>query len=165
VLFPAAMILFSVAGMCALDRGGELAPAFSLPIEAGDGAIEGDRISLEGLRGRVVLLDFWASWCGPCRMSVPILSRIHERYEARGVSVLGINTEPELSVDQLREAHRRFGARFPTVCDRDGALSEGFDVSELPTLVLIDRAGRIHRIETGVPEEEALATEIETLLQ
>jgi thiol-disulfide isomerase/thioredoxin len=143
---------------------GQPAPAFELPVLAGPGAVERDRIALGDLRGRVVLLDFWATWCPPCRESIPILSRIHDSYDPRGVSVIGINLE-DLEQPALASAHRAFGGTFPTVQDAEQVLKQAYGVIELPTLVVIDREGRVHHMEVGVPDEGALTAQIEDLLE
>ena len=140
-----------------------VAPPFNLPVMAGPGASQGDRIALENLRGRVVLLDFWASWCPPCRESIPILSRIDEEHRSRGVSVVGINVE---SLDQgaLVSAHRVFGGTFPTVQDTDASVQSAYGVTDLPTLVVLDRRGVVVHVESGVPDEDQLVSLIEGLL-
>src|SRR5690606_17185798 len=96
---------------------GQPAPPFDLPLIAGAGSVEGDRISLEALRGQVVVLDFWATWCVPCRESIPIFNRIHERYGDE-IEVLGVNVESGQRREMIEEGHARFGARFPSVHDQ-----------------------------------------------
>lgn len=145
---------------------GRIAPDFSLQIVAGDGADERDLAHLAAFRGQVVLLDFWATWCGPCRASVPILSRLATRFRARGVVVLGVDVgEARLPNAALRLAHQRFGSLFPTVVDRSGEVQEAYRVDTLPTLVLIDRGGTVRSVEVGVPDEGALARDITDLLE
>lgn len=144
---------------------GRVAPDFSLRIIAGEGADERDLAHLAAFRGQVVLLDFWATWCGPCRASIPILSRLATRFRARGVVVLGVDVgEARLPDAALRLAHQRFGSLFPTVADRSGEVQEAYRVDTLPTLVLIDRRGTVRGVEVGVPDEGALAREITDLL-
>jgi thiol-disulfide isomerase/thioredoxin len=144
---------------------GRSAPDFTLPIAAGEGAEAGDLAHLAGLRGQVVVLDFWATWCGPCRVSIPILSRVEARLRARGVVFLGVDVaEATLPVAALRVAHRRLGAGFPTLADREGALRDAYRVEVLPTLVLIDREGVVRGVETGVPDEDTFTERVEALL-
>ncbi len=145
---------------------GHAAPDFALRIVAGDGADEGDLAHLARLRGRVVVLDFWATWCGPCRASLPVLSRLSERFASRGVAFLGVDVgDPDLPDAALRLAHARLGSRFPSVADRTTEVQAAYQVDTLPTLVLVDRAGVVRSVEIGVPDEEALARELRALLE
>lgn len=145
---------------------GHAAPDFALPIVAGDGADEGDLAHLARFRGRVVVLDFWATWCGPCRASLPVLSRLSERFESRGVVFLGVDVgDPDLPDAALRLAHARLGSRFPSIADRTTEVQAAYQVDTLPTLVLVDRAGVVRSVEVGVPDEEALARELRALVE
>lgn len=142
---------------------GHEAPNFEAEIVAGLGASSHDRISLEGLRGEVVLLDFWASWCPPCRASIPILNRVlAARPEVRA---FGINAEPNLSPLGVSRAHRSFHSAFPSVQDVDFSLQTQFGVDGLPTLVLIDREGTVRAVHAGVPDETWLSDELDALLR
>ncbi len=144
---------------------GLAAPHFTLPVAAGDGAEAGDLIHLAGLQGEVVVLDFWATWCGPCRVSTPILGRVAARLRARGVTFVGVDVDaPGLPDVALRLAHRRLGAGFPSVADRAGTLRAAYRVEALPTLVFLDREGVVRGVETGVPDEAALVRRLEALL-
>ena len=137
---------------------GRSAPDFSLPIVAGEGADERDLAHLSALRGQVVVLDFWATWCGPCRTSVPILSRVAARFRNRGVVFLGVDVgEPQLPDIALRQMHARLGSAFPTVADRLGEVQAAYLVDTLPTLVVVDRSGVVRSVEFGVPDEDTLA--------
>lgn len=134
------------------------APAFQLT------SLAGDTLSLERLRGTVALVDFWATWCVPCRKSMPELSALHERWAARGFTVVGI------SIDEDREKEvRRFLQKtpvaYPIVID-DGAAPAWSDyrVKAVPAAFLVDREGRIVAQWTGrtvdVAELEARLTEM-----
>lgn len=142
---------------------GRPVPALSLPWVSGPGADQGDRFALDAMRGRVVLLDFWASWCGPCRRSIPVLSRIHERYGNR-VEMVGVNVENGASRAAVRDSHRRFGADFPSVQDEGYAAQSAFDVTSIPTLVLIDRTGTVRWVDLGVPDPEEVSDRIDETL-
>ncbi len=137
------------------------APPFEGTIVAGEGV--GDRVSLQRLAGRVVVLDFWASWCPPCRRSIPILNRVQARYEPSQVVFYGVNVE-NLDPDALRAQHRTLAAAFPSLQDPTGSLQRAYDVRTLPTLVLIDANGRIRHVESGVPDETDLSARIDALL-
>lgn len=160
-----------VAGGLALSGGGgsvesplrgEPAPSFAAEIVAGDGAAEHDRIDLSALRGRPVMLDFWASWCGPCRASIPVLNRVASAHPE--LAAIGINVEPNLAPARISAAHRGLGARFPSIRDDGWALQEAYRVDSLPTLILIDRTGRVTDVHVGVPDEAWLAERVRTLV-
>jgi len=171
VAFPLLVIAVAVLGsnlvtVTSTQLEGKAAPPFELPVMAGPGSAEGDRIALANLEGQVVLLDFWASWCGPCRQSIPVLNRIYERNGDRGVQVVGVNVEPGMDRPTLVAAHRAFGATFPSVQDTpSGDVQAAYFVDQLPTLVMLARDGTVHHVEVGVPNEENLQGEIDSLLE
>lgn len=140
---------------------GEAVPSLSEDIVAGDGAEAGDRVDLEALRGQVVLLDFWASWCPPCRASIPVLNRVLRRHP--DVVALGVNAEPNLTPMGVARAHALFRAAFPSVQDRDWTLQERFGVQSLPTLFLVDREGIVRDVHSGIPDEDWLDERLSAL--
>ena len=144
------------AGAALPDAGGE--------IVAGEGSVEHDRVEFSQLRGKVLLLDFWASWCGPCRQSVPVINRLASRYASRGLEVVGVNVETERSADFVREAHAAFGSTTPSIHDKDGSIARSLEVSGYPTFVIVGKDGRIVARHAGVPPETVLAGDIETAL-
>ena len=142
---------------------GQAAPAFETAIVAGEGAST-DRVTLDTLRGRVVLLDFWASWCAPCRASIPIVSNLSRRHAAAGLVALGVNVEAERPVPFVVRAHAALGAGFPSAHDAGWQMQSAYAVQSIPTLVLIDRRGIVRRYEVGVPSESDLDAEIRGML-
>ncbi|MEO0325594.1 MAG: TlpA disulfide reductase family protein, partial [Myxococcota bacterium] len=126
------------------------APELALPVGAGLGV--GDRVRLGDLRGEVVVLDFWASWCRPCYRGVPVLNDLGA---AAGVRVYGVNVE-RLAPRDLGAAHAALGARFPSLDDREGLFQAAFEVTSLPTLVVLDAAGEVALRHVGVMEAETL---------
>ena len=121
--------------------------------------------ALPDLGGKVVLLDFWASWCGPCKKSFPELEKLYESYRDRGFVVLGV------SVDEDGAAMRKFleghAVSFPIVRDKEQSLVGVAGVESMPTSFLIDRSGKIRSLHNGFRGEEtviALRQEIEKLL-
>ena len=110
--------------------------------------------ALSSLKGRVVLLDFWAPWCVPCRASFPFLDGLQAKYAAQGLSVVGLTLEERKeAVDAFLDA---VPVRFPVVVDATGHAGEAFGVVAMPTTFLIDREGRISaRFEGGAPAVHA----------
>ena len=123
---------------------GSAAPEFSLPL-AGD--IEGSRWALSAYRGRVVVLDFWALWCKPCREQMPITERL-ARGRSKDVVVVGVNEGDPMADVEAFVAKQRPG--YDVVSDADGEVAERYQVRGLPTLVVIDRSGRVSGFESGV---------------
>jgi thiol-disulfide isomerase/thioredoxin len=134
-----------------------LAPSFSLP------AIEGKPVDLATYRGKVVLLDFWATWCAPCRTTIPRLVKLQARYRDRGVQILGISLDDDPKA--VREAYRQFGFNYP-VAIGDAALAERYGgILGLPVLFVIGCDGRIeHRVD-GETDLALLERQVGTLLE
>jgi len=110
------------------------APAFSLPTRNGP-------VALDSLRGRVVLVDFWASWCGPCRKSFPWLSTIHQHYASKGLTIVAINLDKER--ERASDFLERFPAPFTVAFDPAGGTAEAYQVSSMPSSFVIGRTGEI----------------------
>lgn len=130
----------------------QIAPEATFPVVAnGD---PGARMSLADLKGHPVILDFWATWCGPCNLQAPILDRIAKRYESRGLVVLGVNVEddPELASSFAKKK----GLSYPIVTDPGHAAQQLFGVDKLPSLVVIDREGRVASFSAGLVDEGSL---------
>lgn len=121
------------------------APAFALR------DLDGREFSLASLRGQVVLLDFWATWCAPCRKSMPELEALHQRYRARGVTVLGVSID-EGSPKKVRGFVKARRLTYPIAIDTDRAPAwAAYKVKAVPAAFLIDRDGRIVAQWTGQP--------------
>jgi thiol-disulfide isomerase/thioredoxin len=126
--------------------------------------VDGSPLSLDSLRGRVVLLNFWASWCLECRAELPVLERLHRDYGSRGLSVVAVNFREER--EAVRRYARELGLTMPLVLDSAGDIRQSYGVIGLPTSFLIGRDGRavaraIGPREWTGPEARAL---IESLL-
>jgi len=137
--FPSAMI-------------GQPAPDFVLPVVL-NGQV-GEKVQLSQLSGKAVVLSFWASWCGPCRAEAPSVDRLSRRLEDKGVKVLGINTSDD--PDKAIAFARQKGLSFPIVSDEDGKVSQAFGVSSLPTIVVVDKNGKVMAVRSGVTDESSL---------
>jgi peroxiredoxin len=127
---------------------GEPAPDFTLPARGGD------EIRLSDLRGQVVMINFWATWCGPCRQEMPLLEQVHARYEPLGFTLLGINVEPDSSA--ARKWLEQVPVSFPILFDTESIVAERFGVEGMPSTVFVDRAGRVRHVHRGYkPGDEA----------
>lgn len=109
--------------------------------------MNGDALSLADLEGQVVLVDFWASWCGPCRESFPWMNAIQERYEADGLVVLGINLDQDATAADT--FLKTVPAHFALARDPDTQLPDAFGLIGMPSSYLLDREGRIRATHTG----------------
>lgn len=138
---------------------GELAPEVQLPQLSGEGDV-----SLSSLRGKVVYLDFWASWCGPCRVSFPQLEQLRGDLGAQGFEVYAIN------VDEVEADAQRFLSEvpvsYPVVRDGTGATPQAYGILGMPTGYLIDRQGVVRKIHQGFRKSDGarLRAEIVDLL-
>jgi peroxiredoxin len=137
----------------------QAAPDFTLR------SLSGENLRLQEYRGKVVLINFWASWCGPCRQEMPILDRIHKRYEPAGFTVLGVNVEGEL--DKARKIADRLDVSFPLLFDAGQQVSEDYALKSMPYTVLVDRDGQIRFIHHGYKpgDENKYIDRLKTLLR
>ena len=134
------------------------APAVDLPTLSGEG-----RGSLEALRGKVVVLNFWASWCVPCRKESPLLERWHRRISRRDGTVLGVDVL-DVSSD-ARSFARQYGLTYPMLRDKGGDTLDDFGVIAYPETFVIDRRGRIAATRRGPVDEAFLRRQVEPLLK
>lgn len=104
--------------------------------------LDGTKFDLASRRGKVVLLNVWATWCGPCREEIPELQRIHDAYAPRGFEVVGVSVD-ESGVESVKQFVDEFDMRYPVAIDPQGNIANLFQTSMLPTSVLVDRSGRI----------------------
>jgi thiol-disulfide isomerase/thioredoxin len=164
------LIVLLLAGFAILPRilrrhhgasVGRPAPDFTLALVA-NGASLGDApreeetsLKLSELRGRAVLLDFWATWCEPCRLQAPIVDQVARRWHDRGVVVVGVDTDTPDQGDP-RFFARAHGLSYPIVHDSVGVTSRAYDVEDLPTLVVVSRLGKIVAVRTGLTDEAEL---------
>jgi thiol-disulfide isomerase/thioredoxin len=142
--------LLALCGAAGAAEAGQPAPAFTLP--ARDGSV-----GLAALQGQVVLIDFWASWCAPCRQSFPWMNEMQARYGPRGLQVVAINLDRQRSAADgfLRQVPARFGIAF----DEAGTTPRLYGVKAMPTSVLVGRDGRVLRQHEGFRDEDRPALE------
>lgn len=121
--------------------------------------------ALPALKGKVVWIDFWASWCGPCAASFPAMDRIYTKYKDRGLVVLGVNVDDDAK--KMEKFLKKHPVSFPIVRDARQKLVAMADIQTMPSSVLVDSTGRIVALHSGFKgkeTEEAVAKEIEALL-
>lgn len=142
-LFIAALFsmatLFSGASQ-ALSLG-DNAPDFTLK------SMSGKNLNLTEQRGNIIVINFWASWCGPCRTEMPILQEFHDQYQELGVAVWGVNVEQQnqAGLDYIQE----LGVDFPIFFDASNEISAAYNVEAMPTTVIIDRHGKVRSVFRG----------------
>ena len=141
------------------------APALSLPLLVPGGGLgrEGETVSLDDLRGRPVVLNFWASWCPPCRDEAPLLEDLWRRYRDRGVVMLGVDVR-DLS-GNARDFAEEFGYTYPSVRDGTDETERRFQTTGVPETFIIDRQGRIAlHLRGPVTSEEQVSTALDQIL-
>ncbi len=140
------------------------APDFALEVVANGAQLPGDptHVHLADLKGKAVLLDFWATWCGPCRAEAPIVDRVSRRWRDKGLVVVGINEDQIDQGDPVAFA-RDNGLTYPIAQDREGnsmrkygETMRKYDSDSMPTLVVVSRDGKITAIRAGITEETDL---------
>ena len=147
-LTAALLVTGAVAGM-----NDAPAPDFTLKSD------NGKNLKLSEHRGDVVLINFWASWCGPCRQEMPLLSELHDKYKALGFTVLGVNVEQDS--DEAKKLLKEMPVTFPVLFDNDSTVSKQYDVVAMPSTVLVDRDGKMRYLHKGYkPGEEEIYLEM-----
>jgi peroxiredoxin len=136
-----------------------LAPDFTLH------TLGGPNLRLQEQRGRVVMVNFWATWCAPCRQEMPQLNKLYEKYRASGFVLLGVNVDDDTR--HATDVATKLGLKFPVLLDADKAVSRLYDLSTMPSTVLIDRDGRVRYVHRGylVGDEDMYDKQIRDLLK
>jgi peroxiredoxin len=140
--FSAIAALLSLQAAAAIAPGAM--PDFTLK------RMDGANLRLQEQRGQVVMVNFWATWCGPCRQEMPHLNRLHEQYRGSGFVLLGVNIDDDPA--KAAALARSLGLRFPVLFDTDKAVTRQWDLGAMPSTVLIDRDGRVRHIHRGYRE-------------
>jgi thiol-disulfide isomerase/thioredoxin len=172
ILYPAIAVLLGLSGLFGLailprlapgagGMVGKAAPAFTLPVAAnGKGAAAGagvgaaEQMSLADLKGHPVILDFWASWCGPCAMEAPVLDRLARRYESKGLVVVGVNASDPAGV--IKQYATQKGLSYPMLLDAGNDVFESYGVKSMPSLVILDKEGKVMAYLVGTVDEASL---------
>ncbi len=139
-----ALAVLSAGGMgtaAALPAVGTVAPNFAAKSDSGR------NVRLSELRGQVVMINFWASWCSPCRQELPLLNKLYAQYRAAGFTLLAVNVD-----DNRKDAEamlKRLALRFPTLFDDSKTVAKLYGVDTMPATLVIDRDGRVRYVHRG----------------
>ena len=158
-----ALTLFALIGM----------PALAFAVEVGEPAAEinlpdlngGKKISLAALRGKVVIVDFWASWCAPCKEEMPVLESLYKRFKDKGLVIIGVSVDNEAS--NAKTFLSSVKVSFPIVHDAGHVVADKFKPPRMPTSYVLDKAGKIRFVHGGFRKEDSkkLEEEITKLLK
>lgn len=134
---------------------GKEAPDFTVPVMASDDFV------LSAQRGKVIVLDFWATWCPPCQASLPALQRVFEHHKGSAdVVVASVNTDNARAQDEKVPGYMRMKKfDFPVLFDRNNAVSLTYNVQSIPTMVVVGRDGKVHSVQVGLPAGDTAGIE------
>ncbi|MGB5245132.1 MAG: TlpA disulfide reductase family protein [Woeseia sp.] len=155
----ALLSLIAMTSLASSALTGQAAPDFVLK------SASGSNLRLSEYRGDVVMINFWATWCGPCRQEMPLLDDLYSRYERVGFKLLGVNID-----DDSRRAMKmieELGVSFPVLFDEQKDVSKLYQVEAMPVTVLVDRNGTVRHVHHGYKPgyEQKYLTEIRSLLR
>jgi peroxiredoxin len=151
--------VFAATSLASSGLEGRSAPDFALKSSTGE------NLRLSEYRGEVVMVNFWATWCGPCRQEMPLLDELYQRYERVGFNLLGVNID-----DDSRKAMQmieELGVNFPVLFDSRKEVSKLYEVEAMPVTVLIDREGNVRYVHHGYKPgyEEKYLDQVRSLLR
>ena len=155
-------LIFSVLAASSLASGGlegQMAPDFALK------SSDGKNLRLSEYRGNVVMINFWATWCGPCRQEMPLLDELYNRYERVGFNLLGVNIDDDSS--RAMRMVEELGVDFPVLFDAQKEVSKLYEVGAMPVTVIVDRQGTVRFVHHGYKPgyEDKYLDQIRTLLR
>lgn len=158
-LVALAFSVFAASSLASSGLTGQPAPDFALKSSSGD------NLRLSEHRGDVVMVNFWATWCGPCRQEMPLLDELYSRYQRVGFSLLGVNIDDNSS--KAMNMISELGVSFPVLFDSRKEVSKLYDVDAMPVTVIIDREGTIRYVHQGYKPgyEEMYLDQIRSLLR
>ncbi|PJZ70151.1 thiol-disulfide isomerase [Leptospira perolatii] len=115
---------------------------------------DGKETQLSDFKGKVIVLDFWASWCVPCKKAVPVVDALQKELEGKNAVVLGVNTENNLSVAQIRKAAEEFGMKYPSLLDPDWKLVNQLRLEGQPALFVFSKSGKRIHFQYGISQKD-----------
>ena len=149
----------STQGKIPAPRQGFLAPDFELTTSTGE------TVRLSDLRGKPLIVNFWASWCEPCRYEMPAMQRVYQEYSGQGLEILAVNSTSQDTLQAALDFAAQQGLTFPILLDQQGAVSSSYRVQALPSTFFVRPDGVIQEVVVGGPISEALLrTRVERLL-
>ena len=151
--------VFAATSLASSGLEGQVAPDFALKSSTGE------NLRLSEYRGDVVMINFWATWCGPCRQEMPLLDELYTRYQRVGFNLLGVNID-----DDSRRAMQmieELGVNFPVLFDDRKEVSRLYEVEAMPVTVLVDREGNVRYVHHGYKPgyEDKYLTQVRSLLR
>ena len=164
-------------GMGRVAKGLALAMVFALPVFATSSSGPapafqltgrgGKAIDLSQFKGQVVMINFWATWCGPCRQEMPLLEDIYKKYKPMGFTMLGVNVEPDTKDAEAWLGKLPKPVTFPIAFDVDSKVSKLYKVETMPSTVIVDRKGNVRVLHRGYKtgDENVYLTQIRSLLK
>ena len=159
LLFGFVLSVLAATSLASSGMEGQPAPDFALKSSSGE------NLRLSEYRGDVVMINFWATWCGPCRQEMPLLDELYTRYQRVGFNLLGVNID-----DDSRRAMKmidELGVNFPVLFDARKEVSKLYEVEAMPVTVLVDREGTVRHVHHGYKPgyEEKYLDQIRSLLR
>lgn len=137
-------------GRIPAPRQGFLAPDFELT------TLEGEAVQLSRLQGQPVIVNFWATWCAPCKAEMPAMQRVYEQFRDQGLVILAVNATNQDTRQAAADFTSQYSLTFPILLDTGAEAAQQYQVRALPVTFFIDRAGNIHDVVIGGPMSEGL---------
>ena len=151
--------MLAATSLASSGMEGQTAPDFALKSSTGE------NLRLSEYRGDVVMINFWATWCGPCRQEMPLLDELYSRYQRVGFNLLGVNIDDDSS--RAMKMVSELGVNFPVLFDARKEVSKLYEVEAMPVTVLVDREGTVRHVHHGYKPgyEEKYLDQIRSLLR
>ena len=151
--------VFAASSLASSGMEGQQAPDFALKSSTGE------NLRLSEYRGDVVMINFWATWCGPCRQEMPLLDELYSRYQRVGFNLLGVNIDDDSN--RAMNMIEELGVNFPVLFDARKEVSKLYEVEAMPVTVIVDREGTVRFIHHGYKPgyEEMYLDQIRSLLR